>query len=364
MATACDFDRLLTQGIPHVHEKIFLSLDFNSFIYCLEVSRAWNNLLTSESFLRKVKSVFSVEIKKELWQAPFSRNLDTIRRVLSSLKIDLNDEKYMAFYSVPLIGYPYGSHKIYSYGSPLHRAARFRNVEVIQLFLKRGADPNATSINQMYCEYKWAPLCDSSWNGYEDVVKILIVGGANPNMSDKYGSTPLHLATIRGHTDVVQLLLENGAMPDMPDKEGKTALHWAATANFGRQQVVELLLNRGAKPNMADLHGRTPLHVAAMRGHKDVVQMLLNGSAEPNIKSQPSQQGVTPLHCAVIQNRKEVVQLLINGGAEPNMADQNGRTALTLALQRGYGEIAAILRPYQPAWKRYLNQLLNILCYE
>ena len=58
MAPACEFDRLFTKKVPHIHEKIFFSLDYESFKNCVEVSKSWNDLLTSDNFLRRGKSVF------------------------------------------------------------------------------------------------------------------------------------------------------------------------------------------------------------------------------------------------------------------------------------------------------------------
>ena len=54
----CAFDMLFTRSVPNILEKIFLSLDYNSFKACLEVSKAWKGLLVSESFKRKAKLVF------------------------------------------------------------------------------------------------------------------------------------------------------------------------------------------------------------------------------------------------------------------------------------------------------------------
>ena len=66
MAAECEFDRLFTKRVLHIHEKIFFSLDYESFKKCLEVSKSWNALLLSESFLRRGKSVFCEDIQKEL----------------------------------------------------------------------------------------------------------------------------------------------------------------------------------------------------------------------------------------------------------------------------------------------------------
>ena len=48
-------DKLISASVPHILEKIFFSLDFGSFNTCLAVSPAWNELLSSECFLKLKK---------------------------------------------------------------------------------------------------------------------------------------------------------------------------------------------------------------------------------------------------------------------------------------------------------------------
>ena len=61
----CAFDTLFTKHVPHILEKIFLSLDYESFKSCCQASNAWKKVLTSESFQSKAvwcricKKVFS-----------------------------------------------------------------------------------------------------------------------------------------------------------------------------------------------------------------------------------------------------------------------------------------------------------------
>ena len=90
MATVSQFDRLFTKRVPHIHEKIFFSIDYESFKQCLEVSKSWNYLLTSESFLRRGKSIFCEDIEKDLLLAAERGNVDIIKRVLSSFMVDIN----------------------------------------------------------------------------------------------------------------------------------------------------------------------------------------------------------------------------------------------------------------------------------
>ena len=56
---------------------------------------------------------------------------------------------------------------------------------------------------------------------------------------------------------MVELLLENGAQPDLQDRGGQTPLSRAA--NKGNERMVELLLEHGAHPNLEDKDGQTPL---------------------------------------------------------------------------------------------------------
>ena len=47
-----EFDKLLSKNVPHIHEGIFFSLDYESFVACRKVSRKWEELLSSEPFQR------------------------------------------------------------------------------------------------------------------------------------------------------------------------------------------------------------------------------------------------------------------------------------------------------------------------
>ena len=61
-AYVCNFDILFSQNVPHIPEKIFLSMDYQSFKNCLKVNNEWRGLLTSERFMSKAKSTFKSDI--------------------------------------------------------------------------------------------------------------------------------------------------------------------------------------------------------------------------------------------------------------------------------------------------------------
>ena len=109
--------------------------------------------------------------------------------------------------------------------------------------------------------------------GDEFVVDLLLRRGANPRVTSDGGWTPLHNAAERCKAGVVARLLAAGADVNAELTTGMTALHQAA--HSGCEDVVRLLLAReDTRLGVKDADLRTPLICAAERGHRDVVRLL------------------------------------------------------------------------------------------
>ena len=252
-AIPCAFDSLVRVSVPHILEKIFLSLDYKSFKSCKKVSISWNELLTSESFKRMGKAIFQEDIEWELRQASLNGNSKEVSSILSSDMVDVN-----------CIGGPYDA-------TPLHHASKQGHKGVVQLLLDEGAELKKADIDGK------TPIHLATYNGHRDVVQLLLDRGAEPNQAMPNGTTPLHLAAHYGHKDVVQLLLDRGAEPNQAMPNGWTPLHRAA--HYGHKDVVHVLLIGGADPNNVTVNGNTPQSIAFNRGHTDIVNMLQGGGA-------------------------------------------------------------------------------------
>ena len=83
-----NFDTLFSKNVPHILDKIFLSLDYESYKDCLEVSNDWRGLLTSESYKTRGKSVYKEEILEDqikLKVAAENNNTVEARRLLGTV---------------------------------------------------------------------------------------------------------------------------------------------------------------------------------------------------------------------------------------------------------------------------------------
>ena len=97
------FDQLGTKYVPHILEKIFFALDFESFKTAIEVSDTWRRLLTSEPFQRLAKLRFRRDIEEDekmlyLDQEDFTSDARKVQRLLSLGFIDIDRPM---FYSDP-----------------------------------------------------------------------------------------------------------------------------------------------------------------------------------------------------------------------------------------------------------------------
>ena len=74
------FDVLFNKSVPHIFEKIFLNLDFDSFMACREVSKAWNELLLSEPFRNRPLELLQERLKEEKMKM-----MDKFKKILYEL---------------------------------------------------------------------------------------------------------------------------------------------------------------------------------------------------------------------------------------------------------------------------------------
>ncbi|XP_065193048.1 ankyrin repeat, PH and SEC7 domain containing protein secG-like [Sycon ciliatum] len=111
-------------------------------------------------------------------------------------------------------------------------------------------------------------------------LQYLLDAGADTNVTDHRGKTPLHFASERGHIDCMRHLLDSKANPNQPDERGKTPLQYAS--ELGHIDCMRHLLDSKANPNQPDKDKRTPLHYGTIENNTDCVLHLLQAGANPD----------------------------------------------------------------------------------
>ena len=87
-------------------------------------------------------------------------------------------------------------------------------------------------------------------NRESDWVGFLIGKGADPNIGDAKGDTPLIIAAGMGYEEAATWMLDRTAQVDLANRRGETALIIAVQQR--QRRMVELLLEAGANPDKAD----------------------------------------------------------------------------------------------------------------
>ena len=124
-------------------------------------------------------------------------------------------------------------------------------------------------------------------------------------------------------------------------KDGFTALGLATY--FGNEEIAKLLISRGADVNTPANNGFNvyPIHSAVASGNINVTKMLINAGANVNVMQQA---GFTPLHAAAQLGNIELIILLLENDAAVDVRMEGGKLPADLALEKGFNEIADILK--------------------
>ena len=175
-------------------------------------------------------------------------------------------------------------------------------------------------------------------------IRTVAAKGARVDSRDGYQRTPLHVAAYGGHHDAMRALVAAGANPNALERDRYDIVTIASVANDVPTLRVALELGCSAK-NITSRYDGTALIAAAHLGHAEVVRTLIKAGAPLD---HVNNLGWTALIESIVlgdggARHTDTLSALVAAGANVNLADRNRRTPLTLARQRGYGEMVKIL---------------------
>ena len=275
-------------------------------------------------------------------------------------------------------------------------AAAHDHAEVVHLLAKQGANLDTTSTVPQFPKARvdlatmvttalpkggMTAAMYAARQGAPAGVRALAEAGANLDATDPDGTTALNIAIVNTHYDVAALLLEKGANPNIADTAGMTPLYAAVDMQHQEPLVnrplakpkgplsaldaIRVLLDRGADPNLALKtpllmrqhnggdpslgEGATPLMRAAKVSDVGLIRLLLDRGADPNRRLRNQS---TALMIAVSRTGRaagpeqrtiEAARLLVARGADVNAVNDGGESALHIAVSRGDGLVRALV---------------------
>lgn len=252
----------------------------------------------------------------------------------------------------------------------LHRALDENNEDIACFLIRSGCDvnsprrPSPTGEGDEEAHDGQTPLhLACSW-GLERVTEALIEHGADINVQDAEGKTPIQVAISNQNFNIINLLLSNAHVDlNTRDKFGCTA--FATAMSIKNNKAASAILKK--EPTAAERHdgkGRNFLHVAVQKGDLESVLFLM--SIGVNIHSRVLDSNrATPLHLAVEVGSEMIVRNLLLAGAVVNDTTNDKKSPLHIAAEKDRDKICSILIENGAdvnALDTHLNNALHYAC--
>jgi ankyrin repeat protein len=222
---------------------------------------------------------------------------------------------------------------------------------IVELLLKRGANPNVTSQNRspLRCTILW---CDDE-RVLIPLIEVFVQYKADLHAVDSDGWTAIRETISRRKFGAMKLLLQHGASANGTIGNEPwicTLVKWNVDI-----QWTQLLVSHGANLEATNCDGWTALREAVHWGHVDIVIGLLALGADSNnrVRSSvffPGHDSVTMLMHATWNGHvwegtryRVIINNLLKHSARLEDEDSHGWTALRVAVEKGYEDIACLL---------------------
>jgi len=252
-------------------------------------------------------------------------------------------------------------------------------IAILEMLINYGADINKiyniTENNKLSCS-KITPLIYAVGHKNLNLIELFIKNGANVNDKDTKGATPLYYAITHSQKiEIVEYLIDNGAdVNEIINDENETVIFSAI--KYEQYDIIKLLVDRGANVNHKnkqnkiplgtvmyrkncsqlfeylisdeidfqelDRHGKSLFHYSITSGNTDVFNYIMDNVENIDINLLDKQQN-TPLMLAVYFKNIDFVLKILE--RKPNIEYRNARleNALYIAVEKNSYKIAKLL---------------------
>lgn len=246
----------------------------------------------------------------------------------------------------------------------LIKSSAKNDTELAKLSIEKGADINLQDKNG------YTPLMIASNFGHIDIVTLLVKNGADVKIQAINGETALSLAEKKGHEKVINFLKDiavektnkagdqglksentegDKASMKAPDKKAKILTpekqaeineQMIKAARGGYTDEVKEFIKQGANINYQDENHNTALFLAINQKLKELTDYLITGDIDVNLKNKA---GMTALLYAAKIGNAPLYEKLISRGADAKVADNEGRSVIIYAVMSANIEMVKAL---------------------
>jgi len=218
----------------------------------------------------------------------------------------------------------------FGFNSFINEASCFHHLHLIEFMNKNGANIDLKN------KKGFSPLHYAAQYGHLSVIEYLVKNGANINLRNNRFMTPLQIASENRFLTVDEYLINHGAyIDDMIC--GENYIHWAS--RNGYLSILISLLDHGAEIHSKNGDYKTPFQIASEKGHLDVVEYLINHGA--NIQDEIYDESC--LHWASRNGYLSIILCLLNQGVFIDSINDNQETPLHLSSGSGHINIVEYL---------------------
>ena len=174
----------------------------------------------------------------------------------------------------------------------------------------------------------WSPLMIGTYNSNVDIVKFLLIAGANPNHEEGDGWISLFYALKNVDKEITRLLLSYNSNVLHYSKQGVSAFQLAQDTND--TDIIGLVQHYiDHHPHSLGVH----LINAAKENNVLLMRQLLDARADPNVYNE---KGWTPLIFSASNGNTEAIDILLHMGANVNHIENDGWSAIMFAAANGH----------------------------
>lgn len=255
--------------------------------------------------------------------------------------------------------------------TPLEMAITQNREEIAKILLRAGANVNLKN----FLNRNNTPLQSALNKSDLNMAKMLVNAGADVNTKcSRNGHTVLHLASSKGNVKAIKNLVIKGANANLQNNNGHTPLQLVPRHKF--LHIGRILVNAGADANYKTIAWpqETLLHLAVIKNDTAMIEYLLSLDVDVNVSDQNN---ITPLQLACVStthgdcHKKIIVSLLKNGADVGKIEYKNNfnyrfsKKALKILLQYSDSNMLdsmekKIFNSYKDTWQSFLAHLAKL----